>query len=48
MQALVPPAAATAPIEPGARRNPHRAAIEAAKAQIQPLVLEHMDVAAAA
>jgi pilus assembly protein CpaF len=48
MQALVPPAAAAAPIEPGARRNPHRAAIEAAKAQIQPLVLEHMDVAAAA
>jgi pilus assembly protein CpaF len=30
------------------RRSPHRAAIEAAKAQIQPLVLEHMDVAAAA
>jgi pilus assembly protein CpaF len=30
------------------RRNPHKAAIEAAKAQIQPLVLEHMDVAAAA
>jgi pilus assembly protein CpaF len=30
------------------RRNPHKAAIEAAKAQIQPLVLEHMDVGAAA
>ena len=30
------------------RRSPHKAAIEAAKAQIQPLVLEHMDVAAAA
>src|SRR5258708_1912873 len=29
-------------------RNPHKAAIEAAKAQIQPLVLEHMDVGAAA
>ena len=33
---------------PGTRRSPHRAAIDAAKAQIQPLVLEHMDVAAAA
>jgi pilus assembly protein CpaF len=32
----------------GSRRNPHKAAIEAAKAQIQPLVLEHMDVTAAA
>ena len=30
------------------RRSPHKAAIEAAKAQIQPLVLEHMDVGAAA
>jgi pilus assembly protein CpaF len=30
------------------RRGPQKAAIEAAKAQIQPLVLEHMDVAAAA
>ncbi|HWB47723.1 MAG TPA: CpaF family protein [Stellaceae bacterium] len=30
------------------RRQPHRALVEAAKAQIQPLVLEHMDVAAAA
>jgi len=29
-------------------RVPHKAAIEAAKAQIQPLVLEHMDVSAAA
>ena len=49
MQALVPPAAANAAAPEGAaRRNPHRAAIEAAKAQIQPLVLEHMDVAAAA
>jgi pilus assembly protein CpaF len=32
----------------GNRRSPHKAAIEAAKAQIQPLVLEHMDVGAAA
>jgi pilus assembly protein CpaF len=30
------------------RRLPHRALVESAKAQIQPLVLEHMDVAAAA
>ena len=30
------------------RRNAYRAAVEAAKAQIQPLILEHMDVAAAA
>ena len=32
----------------GARRSSNRSAVEAAKAQIQPLVLEHMDVAAAA
>jgi pilus assembly protein CpaF len=32
----------------GNRRMPHRALVESAKAQIQPLVLEHMDVAAAA
>jgi pilus assembly protein CpaF len=30
------------------RRGAHRVAVEAAKAQIQPLILEHMDVAAAA
>ena len=30
------------------RRNAHRMAVEAAKAQLQPLILEHMDVAAAA
>jgi pilus assembly protein CpaF len=30
------------------RRTPHRALVESAKAQIQPLVLEHMDIAAAA
>jgi pilus assembly protein CpaF len=34
--------------EGGARRSSNRSAVEAAKAQIQPLVLEHMDVAAAA
>ncbi len=32
----------------GNRRAPHRALVESAKAQIQPLVLEHMDIAAAA
>src|SRR4051794_23997787 len=47
MQTLLPTAPAAAP-EVATRKNPHRAAIEAAKAQIQPLVLEHMDVAAAA
>src|SRR5712691_1004972 len=34
--------------EGGSRRSSNRSAVEAAKAQIQPLVLEHMDVAAAA
>jgi pilus assembly protein CpaF len=43
---LAPPGAAGT--DAGNRRAPHKAAIEAAKAQIQPLVLEHMDVAAAA
>src|SRR5436305_1201426 len=43
------PAAAAADGSSGVRRLPgRRAAVEAAKAQIQPLVLEHMDVAAAA
>ncbi|MBV9586302.1 MAG: CpaF family protein, partial [Alphaproteobacteria bacterium] len=42
-------AAATGEGASGARQLPGRkAAVEAAKAQIQPLVLEHMDVAAAA
>jgi len=44
LQSLLAPAGA----ETANRRSPHKAAIEAAKAQIQPLVLEHMDVAAAA
>jgi pilus assembly protein CpaF len=44
LQALLAPAG-TAPI---GRRSAHKAVIEAAKAQIQPLVLEHMDVAVAA
>jgi pilus assembly protein CpaF len=37
----------SAPDEGGSRRS-NRSAVDAAKAQIQPLVLEHMDVAAAA
>jgi pilus assembly protein CpaF len=48
MQTLLTPAGGTTTDAAGNRRNPHKAAIEAAKAQIQPLVLEHMDVAAAA
>jgi len=44
MQTLLTPGGG----DTGNRRNPHKAAIEAAKAQIQPLVLEHMDVTAAA
>src|SRR5579875_3257882 len=36
------------PVEAGAARRANRAAVEAAKAQIQPLILEHMDIAAAA
>jgi hypothetical protein len=44
LQLLIAPEEA----EAGNRRSPHKAAIEAAKAQIQPLVLEHMDVGAAA
>jgi pilus assembly protein CpaF len=48
MQTLLRPAAPETEEAATARRGPHRAAIEAAKAQIQPLVLEHMDVAAAA
>jgi pilus assembly protein CpaF len=48
MQALLLPATPEHDETVTTRRGPHRAAIEAAKAQIQPLVLEHMDVAAAA
>jgi pilus assembly protein CpaF len=44
LQTLITPEAA----DSGKGRNQHKAAIEAAKAQIQPLVLEHMDVGAAA
>jgi pilus assembly protein CpaF len=39
---------AAASAEGGSRRTSNRSAVEAAKAQIQPLILEHMDVAAAA
>jgi pilus assembly protein CpaF len=48
MQTLLTPTNTANGSDNGNRRNPHKAAIEAAKAQIQPLVLEHMDVAAAA
>src|SRR5438270_3248176 len=44
MQTLISPEGGDA----SNKRNPHKATIEAAKAQIQPLVLEHMDVGAAA
>jgi pilus assembly protein CpaF len=44
---LTPGKAEVSPDGSGTRRS-NRAAIDAAKAQIQPLVLEHMDVAAAA
>jgi pilus assembly protein CpaF len=48
LQELLTPAAAPDPEAASNRRAPHRALVESAKAQIQPLVLEHMDVAAAA
>jgi pilus assembly protein CpaF len=50
LQALLDPAVATHEPEPesGARRYGKRAAVEAAKAQIQPLIVEHMDIGAAA
>ncbi|MBV8888142.1 MAG: CpaF family protein [Alphaproteobacteria bacterium] len=49
IQALLNPVAAEPASDgSGGRRASHRAAIDAAKMQIQPLVLEHMDVAAAA
>ena len=47
LQELLSPGAPD-PESLGNRRSPHRALVESAKAQIQPLVLEHMDVAAAA
>jgi pilus assembly protein CpaF len=49
MQALLsPPKPEAEPEKTAAQRHSNRPAIEAAKAQIQPLVLEHMDIAAAA
>ena len=49
MQALLsPPTSEGEPEKANGQRHSNRSAIEAAKAQIQPLVLEHMDVAAAA
>src|SRR6202049_1850741 len=48
MQALIAPDPTPSEALTGAIRPQHRAAVEAAKAQIQPLVLEHMAVAAAA
>jgi pilus assembly protein CpaF len=48
IKTLLEPDKASASGEGGARRSSNRSAVEAAKAQIQPLILEHMDVAAAA
>ena len=49
MQALLsPPIPEAEPEKSAGQRHSNRPAIEAAKTQIQPLVLEHMDVAAAA
>ena len=48
VQSLVKPGGEAATDGAGVRRLANQAAVDAAKAQIQPLVLEHMDVAAAA
>jgi pilus assembly protein CpaF len=48
IKGLLEPARTAAAEEGGSRRSSNRSAVETAKAQIQPLVLEHMDVAAAA
>ncbi|HEV2303555.1 MAG TPA: CpaF family protein, partial [Stellaceae bacterium] len=48
VQSLVKPGGEAAAEAAGVRRLANQAAVDAAKAQIQPLVLEHMDVAAAA
>ena len=48
VQSLVKPGGDAAADGTGVRRLANQAAVDAAKAQIQPLVLEHMDVAAAA
>jgi pilus assembly protein CpaF len=49
MEGLLSPSAPASDADPAAaQRRANRAVIEAAKAQIQPLVLEHMDIATAA
>jgi pilus assembly protein CpaF len=49
MQALLtPPTPEVEPEKAAGQRHANRSAVEAAKGQIQPLLLEHMDVAAAA
>ena len=48
MEALLHPGRSESNSDGSGPRRSHRAAIDAAKAHIQPLVLEHMDVAAAA
>jgi pilus assembly protein CpaF len=48
IKGLLDPAKASAATDDASRRSANRSAVESAKAQIQPLVLEHMDVAAAA
>jgi pilus assembly protein CpaF len=48
MQVLLVPVGTAANGDGSIRRSTHRGAVDAAKMQIQPLVLEHMDVAAAA
>jgi pilus assembly protein CpaF len=49
IQGLLSPSTPATDADPAAaQRRANRAVIEAAKAQIQPLVLEHMDIAAAA
>jgi pilus assembly protein CpaF len=48
IQSLLTPTPAEGEADPGTRHYARRAAVEAARAQIQPLIVEHMDVAAAA
>src|SRR5215471_5667646 len=45
IKALLDPAKTAASADDASRRSSNRSAVDAAKAQIQPLVLEHMDVA---
>jgi pilus assembly protein CpaF len=48
IKSLLEPSKTPAVADDGGSRRSNRSAVETAKAQIQPLVLEHMDVAAAA